>query len=99
MTQLQLDRTVARRTGESLTTVRRLGFHLRVVEPADLPAGELRLVVDCPSCRQPVPYPGYTRDGSPVLAECADARCDLLFDFDPALVYAAEPVGPRLASA
>ena len=89
MTQAQLDRTVAGRTGETIDTVRRLGFQLQLARPDDLPCADLRLVVDCPSCRRPVPYPGHDRDGSPALAECADPSCDLYFDFDPARVYAA----------
>lgn len=89
MTHAQLIRTVAGRTGESAGTVRRRGFHLHAERPADPPPDDLRLVVDCPSCRRPVPYPGCDRAGSPALAECADPGCDLLFDFDPARVYAA----------
>ena len=89
MTQAQLDRTVAGRTGETVGTVRRLGFQLQTAASADEGADDLRLVVDCPSCRRPVPYPGHARDGSSALAECADPRCDLYFDVDPARVYAA----------
>ena len=89
MTQAQLDRTVAGRTGETLDTVRRLGFQFQLAAPDGGSAADLRLVVDCPSCRRPVPYPGRAGDGSSVLAECADPRCDLYFDFDPARVYAA----------
>ena len=88
MTQAQLVRVVAGRTGESAGTVRRLGFHIQPDSPGDLPPADLRLVVDCPSCRRPVPYPGYATDGWPALAECADPRCDLYFDFDPTRVYA-----------
>ncbi len=89
MTQAQLDRTVAGRTGETVGTVRRLGFQLQIAAPLDPYHDDLRLVVDCPSCRRPVPYPGRDRDGSPALAECADPGCDLYFDVDPARVYAA----------
>ena len=89
MTQSQLLRSVAGRTGESVSTVRRLGFNLGHAAPDDLDPIDIRLVVDCPSCRRPVPYPGRAGDGSPALAECADPRCDLYFAFDPARVYAA----------
>ena len=67
MTQVQLVRTVAGATGDSTGTVRRLGFHLQPEALNDPPMADLRLVVDCPSCRRPVPYPGYARDGSPAL--------------------------------
>jgi hypothetical protein len=89
MTQAQLDRSVADRTGESLRTVHRLGFQphsIGFLEPEDL-----RLVVDCPFCGRAVPYPGRTRDGSPALAECLNPSCDVYFDFAEADVYATEP--------
>jgi hypothetical protein len=89
MTQAQLDRSIAGRTGESPRTIRRLCFGLQAARPRDLEPEDLRLVVDCPSCGRPVPYPGALGDGSVALAECADPRCDIFFDFDPADVYAA----------
>jgi len=84
----QLLRSVAGQTGESLRTVRHLGFQLHAA-PLAPESGGIRLVVDCPSCRRPVPYPGKAGDGSPALAECPDPRCDVYFAFDPARVYAA----------
>jgi len=87
MTQAQLDRRVADRTGESLRTVHRLGFQ---PGPAGPPEPEdIRLVVDCPFCGRAVPYPGRAGDGSPALAECPGPRCDVYFDFPEADVYAA----------
>ena len=74
MTQAQLDRAVAGATGESLRTIRRLGFGLRPPRRDDLEPEDLRLVVDCPFCGRPVAYPGPARDGSPALAECAALR-------------------------
>ena len=87
MTQAQLHRRVAGRTGESLRTIRRLGFHLQPEASGEPDQPDVRLVVDCPSCRRPVPYPGRAGDGSPALAECPRPSCDLYFDFDPARVY------------
>ena len=90
MTQAQLRRSIALRTGDSPRTLRRIGFQpgpKAQIYPDPL---DLRLVVNCPSCRRPVAYPGTARDGSPALAECADPGCDLFFCFDPARVYAAE---------
>ena len=86
MTQAQLHRSVAHRTGESPRTVRRLGF--QPPRPRVAEAEALRLVVDCPFCGTAVPYPGRAGDGSPALAECAGPRCDVYFDFDPGEVYA-----------
>jgi hypothetical protein len=85
VTRHQLDRAVARATGESLRTVRALGFGMLEARPAPRPEG-LTLVADCPHCRRPVPYPGRAADGSPVLAECPG--CDLYFEPRPETVYA-----------
>ena len=80
MTRHQLSHLVAARTGEPLSVIRRLGFQLQS-EPREEPAAEeLCLAVPCPFCREPVPYPGRSGDGSPVLAECAD--CDVYFEAD-----------------
>jgi hypothetical protein len=91
LTQAQLDCAVAGATGESVATIHRLGFGL-------LPAGrdpepdpeDLRLVLDCPFCGRPVPYPGRASCGTPALAECD--RCDVYFDYEPNEVYAAGPL-------
>ena len=74
------------RPGEAPASIRRVGVQPATREDEPIPDGA-RLVVDCPSCRRPVPHPGHTRDGYPTLAECADPRCDLYFEFDPARVY------------
>jgi hypothetical protein len=65
----QLERTVARQTGESPRTIRDLGFTLRTGPPGDLEPEDLRLMLDCPFCGRAVPYPGRAGDGSPALAE------------------------------
>lgn len=88
MTQSQLDRSVAARTGESPRTVRRLGFQLQS-GPPDARHPDLELVIDCPSCGRPTAYPGRAGDGSRALAECPGHRCDIYFDFDLADVYVA----------
>jgi hypothetical protein len=95
MTQAQLDRSIAHQTGESTRTIHRLGFGLQPVAPRDLEPEDLRLVVDCPFCGRPVPYPGRLGDGSPALAECTDPRCDVYFDFEPSDVYAAGTAAAR----
>jgi hypothetical protein len=86
MTQDQLDRSVARITGDSLATVKRLGFVILSPRSRNLARGELHLVLDCPYCGRPVRYPGPARDGTLLLAECA--RCDVEFDFELGEVYA-----------
>ena len=94
MTQAQLDRTVAARTGESARTVRRLGFQLQAapVDPEpDRPPPGRRL----PVLRPAAPYPGRAGDGSPALAECPGHRCDIYFDFDLADVYVARREAAR----
>jgi hypothetical protein len=83
MTQLQLDRTVARKTGDSLRTIRHLGFSIEAGPPQDLEPEDLHLAVDCPFCGRPCDLPA----GQSLLTEC-DA-CDLDFDYDPDDVYAA----------
>ena len=88
MTQAQLDRAVTSASGESLRTIRRLGFSLLPdAHDAPLPE-ELGLFSDCPFCGRPLPYPGRTSDGSAAMGECL--RCDVYFEVDPREVYAAE---------
>jgi hypothetical protein len=92
MTQTQLVHAVARSTGESVRTVRHLGFSIqRVVPPPDRSVDDVRLVLDCPFCGRPVPYPGRAGDGSAAMAECD--RDDVYFGFDPREVYAAPAAG------
>jgi hypothetical protein len=79
MTSNQVSRLVAARTGESIAVIRRLGFQIES-EPPEPPAAEdVCLVVHCPFCREPVPYPGRSRDGSTPMAECE--ACDVYFPF------------------
>jgi hypothetical protein len=93
MTQQQLDRTVARKTGESLRTIRHLGFSIQAGPPQDLEPEDLHLAVDCSFCGRPCHLPA-----SPAaLAEC-DA-CDVDFDYRPDEVYAAAVVAEPVADA
>ena len=73
-----------------LSTVNTLGFSLIAEQPDDLEPEDVELVLDCPFCRRPVPYPGPAGDGSEALAECD--RCDVYFEFDPSEVY---PIAAR----
>jgi hypothetical protein len=69
MTRNQLHRAVATATGDSLRTIRALGFHV-VDDPEES--------IPCPTCGQAVPHPGFVCDGKPALAECL--ACDTYFD-------------------
>ena len=80
MTRSQLDRAVASATGESPRTVRARGFGLAADGPDDLDSEGLALVLDCPFCRAPVPYPGRAGDGALPMAECLG--CDVYFPFE-----------------
>jgi hypothetical protein len=85
MTQLQLNRQLARITGEPHGTLKSLGFSiLRPADKDDEPE-DIELVLDCPLCGRPVPYPGGGREGCDLLAECE--RCDVYFGFEPDEVY------------
>ncbi len=87
MNRTRVNHQIAARTGESLSVIRRLGFQVKS-EPREHPAeDDLRLVVHCPFCRRPVPYPGRCRDGSRAMAECAD--CDVYFEFEDRDVFPA----------
>jgi hypothetical protein len=86
MTRSQLVACVASITGESLRTVRSRGFGLVAENADDLEPEDVRLVLDCPFCHAPVPYPGVARDGSLPMAECLG--CDVYFPFAIEEVYA-----------
>lgn len=91
MTQSQLDCAVAGATGESVSTVHRLGFGLLAPDPYYLEPEDLCLVLDCPFCGHPVAYPGGNPGGEQALAECVP--CDVYFDFTIDEVYAADVNG------
>jgi hypothetical protein len=87
MTRTQVSHQVAARTGEPLSVIRRLGFQVQH-EPREEPApAEWKLVLACPFCREPVEYPGRSRDGSRLLADCE--ACDVYFEFDERDVFLA----------
>jgi hypothetical protein len=85
MTQLQLDRSIAALTGEPIKLVRRLGFSVLTGEAEALEPEDFRLVLNCPFCGHPAPYPDQAGDGSALLAECD--RCDVYFDYEVDEVY------------
>jgi hypothetical protein len=91
MTQRQLVRAVTGATGESVRTIRSLGFGVLVSRPAQA-AEDMDLVLDCAFCGRRVPYPG----SGDALAECL--RCDVYFDVRPGEVYLAGLDPARAAS-
>ena len=87
MTQAQLDRHVARRIGESVRTVHRLGFSALPGGTARPQPEALYLVIDSPCCNERSPFPGRRADGTCPPAECP--RCEARFAFDLLDVYVA----------
>jgi hypothetical protein len=85
MTQAQLECAIADLTGESLDFVHGFGFSL----PAILEPEDLVLVLDCPFCCRPVPFPGRVRGGALAQAECL--ACDIYFEPREHEVFAADP--------
>jgi hypothetical protein len=86
MTRTQLNHQVARITGEPIDYITALGFRLLRPDGESMEPEDIRLVLECPFCGRPVPYPGSTAAGSEPIAECE--RCDVYFGFDSFEVYA-----------
>jgi hypothetical protein len=81
MTQSQLNLAVASRTGESLATVRSIGFSTLKALRARLEPDDIALRLECPFCRAPI---DLARARSS-LAAC-DA-CDTEFEYDEREVF------------
>jgi hypothetical protein len=81
MTRTQLNHQVARITGEPIGNITALGFSLLRSGGEGMEPEDIRLVLECPFCGQPVPYPGPAAAGSEPAAECE--RCDVYFGFLP----------------
>jgi hypothetical protein len=81
MTRTQLNRQVARITGEPIGYITALGFSLLRPGGASIEPEDIQLVLECPFCGRPVPYPASAAAGSEPMAECE--RCDVYFDFVP----------------
>ena len=86
MTRTQLNRQVARITGEPIGNITALGFSLLRPDGESMEPEDIMLVLACPFCGRPVPYPGCAAAGSEPMAECE--RCDVYFGFDTFEVYA-----------
>jgi hypothetical protein len=70
MNQSELERAVARATGESRSFVSQFGFSLVADEPT--PADELTLAIDCPGC-------GAVCDGCNLGQGLECPRCDAVY--------------------
>jgi hypothetical protein len=86
MTRTQLNHQVARITGEPIDYITTLGFGLLRPDGESMEPEDIRLVLECPFCGRPMPYPGSAAAGSEPMAECE--RCDVYFGFDTFEVYA-----------
>lgn len=90
MTQSQLHRAIARRTGESVSTIQSRGFNL-VTDPLEENFDHLgadaadAYCLDCPGCGHPVFLTDGLLDSLPEFAECTG--CDAAYPFDVTEVY------------
>jgi hypothetical protein len=75
MTRTQLNNQVARITGEPIDYITAHGFSLLRPDGKSMEPEDIQLVVGCPFCGRPVPYPGSAALGSEPMAECE--RCDV----------------------
>jgi hypothetical protein len=91
MTQNELNRAVARATGESHGTIRDLGFTLVTQETE--PATEPTLAVDCPGC-------GARLDvhSSPNRSHIECPRCDAVYPYSDEEMYVSETAESLLAA-
>jgi hypothetical protein len=92
MKRRSLERAVAAALGESLATIRRLGFGRPLMDEltGELDGASIRLALDCPFCGHAVAHPGAARCGSAAMAECD--RCDVYFGFDETEIYVAPDI-------
>jgi len=88
MSHHQLVSAVARSTGESPRTIRRLGFGLLAGPPPAPRPGGPHLAVDCPRCSARCPLPPGA-GGPHATGECDG--CDILFACAPGAIYDAGP--------
>ncbi len=87
MTTSTLHRSVARQTGESLSTVRAIGF--QPLEDLPLDDEPTHLALDCPCCGAQVPLTEHGLANLPEFAECY--RCDAAYGYEYSEVYKYDP--------
>jgi hypothetical protein len=92
MTQNELNRAVARATGESRGTIRDLGFTLMAQEAE--PATEPTLAIDCPGCGAPLE--AHFSDPNRGHVECP--RCDAFYPYSEKEIYVSDTEEALLAA-
>lgn len=81
-----LHAAVARATGETLATVKRLGFHFNRRARPDKPTTDDPLAaIDCPCCGGSVVVAWNRREDLPEFADCR--TCDIAVPYSPSEVY------------
>ena len=86
MTRSQMNAAVVEATGESLSTVRGMGFSLdRQRKPRRSPQSEALPVIDCPGCGGVVVLAWSSAEELPEFAECR--RCETAFGYYDREVY------------
>jgi hypothetical protein len=91
MTQAQLERAVARSTGETLRNIRQHGFRELVESGDDLEPEDLVLQVDCPFCGGQIALPADW----PTTVGCD--RCEIEFDLETDDIYPERTLAPATA--
>ena len=92
MTQNELNRAVARATGESRGTIRGLGFTL-VTQEAE-PATEPTLAVDCPGCGARLEVHSCEPNRGEVECPC----CDAVYPYTDEEIYVSDTADSLLAA-
>jgi hypothetical protein len=92
MTQNELNRAVARATGESRGTIRDLGFTL-VTQEAE-PATEPTLAVDCPGCGARLEVHSCDSNRGEVECPC----CDAVYPYSDEEIYVSDTAESLLAA-
>jgi hypothetical protein len=83
MMQAEINRAVARVTGESRRMVARRGFSLE--PPSSASPDGVQIGFNCPGCGSLIPIP-LTPLG-PYLSEAECASCDVVYDIDPHALF------------
>lgn len=94
MKNSNLERAIARATGESRRTIRHYGFSIVPDEPPKTDVA-MHLILDCPGCGGAVTL-SCDHALLPEFAECS--RCDTAYPYTPQELYLAEAPDEELAA-
>jgi hypothetical protein len=92
MNQSEVERAVARATGESRRLIRRYGFSLAPEEAE--PGTNPMLALDCPGCGAAL----NVNDIAHLPSELECARCDAVYPFSIDELYVVDSLQPALAA-